>query len=171
MREAKTIDAEWDAVVDFSFSNVAPEKQTRELLEAGVNKWMRHKGISKRSKGGRWLKTHVEGKLSAYDKTKVQDHLVAKSDARILERTETVKALLTNDPNGDLDNALNELTLAYNARYERTKAGVFISPTTRGNNYGKARDQMMKDALTWKKWESWSDYSRLLKGKNLPTKE
>ena len=176
MERAKQIEDNWDILVSEAMGDTPFEKQSAELITARLGQVKRHLGIGSGTAGDRHLDKVAKNGIRTWQTGRSQKIKVTKSNERIERSIEDFKSIKINWDTAiplqkmRYSQAINEMVLAYNGRYEFSAKGQFIPPALRGSNHGQAFDHMMMDLIKNHDY-SWEQLSDIFKGHGLPEKK
>lgn len=176
MERAKLIEEQWDILVSEAMGDTPFDKQSAELITARLGQVKRHLGIGRGTAGDRHLDKLAKSRINAWQNGRSQKIKVTKSKERVNRSIEDFKNININwDTANPLQRmrysqAVNEMVLAYNGRYEFSAKGQFISPAMRGSNHGQAFDHMMMDLIKNHDY-SWEQLSDIFKAHGMPEKK
>ena len=176
MERAKLIEEQWDILVSEAMGDTPFDKQSAELITARLGQVKRHLGIGRGTAGDRHLDKLAKSRINAWQNGRSQKIKVTKSKERINRSIEDFKNININWDTANplqrmrFSQAVNEMVLAYNGRYEFSAKGQFISPAMRGSNHGQAFDHMMMDLIENHDY-SWEQLSDIFKAHGMPEKK
>ena len=176
MERAKLIEDNWDILVSEAMGDTPFDKQSAELITARLGQVKRHLGIGRGTAGDRHLDKVAKSRINAWQTGRSQKIKVTKSDERIKRSIEDFNSININWDTANplqrmrFSQAVNEMVLAYNGRYEFSAKGQFISPAMRGSNHGQAFDHMMMDLIENHDY-SWEQLSDIFKAHGMPEKK
>jgi hypothetical protein len=176
MERAKQIEDNWDILVSEAMGDTSFNEQSADLITARLGQVKRHLGIGRGTAGDRHIDKVAKSRINAWKTGRSQKIKVTKSKERIKRSIEDFKAVKTNwDVATPLQRmkyaqAVNEMVLAYNGRYEFSAKGQFISPALRGSNHGQAFDHMMMDLIENHDY-SWEQLGDVFKAHGMPEKK